>query len=65
MISMDKIDSLHCRIVSGCDMLLQEIEDYGRSKKSFSLDEAMKMSDIVKDCSDALKNISKFLYYSK
>lgn len=57
MITNDKKEDIKCRMFSGVDMLLQEIEDYSR-KKNLSMAETMYVSDIMKDCSEVLKNIS-------
>lgn len=57
MINPDKKEDLKCRIVTGVDMILQEIEDYSRNKKNLSMAETMYITDIMKDCSEALKNV--------
>jgi hypothetical protein len=44
-------------------MFNQEIEDIARSKKEFSWDEMMYMSDILKDMSEVEKNLAKADYY--
>jgi hypothetical protein len=49
----------------GVKMFNQELEDIARSKKEFSWDEMMYMSDILKDMSEVEKNLAKADYYDR
>jgi hypothetical protein len=51
------------RICAGISMVLEKSEKIGREKREWSLEEVGEMSDIVKDMSEALKDIAKTHYY--
>lgn len=51
------------RICAGISMVLEKSEKIGREKREWSLEEVGEMSDIVKDMTEALKDIAKTHYY--
>lgn len=51
------------RVCSSIEMILEKAEKIGKEKKEWSIDELYKASDIVKDMSESLKNLSKMHYY--
>ena len=51
------------RVCSGIEMVLEKSEKIGREKKDWTIDELYKMADIVKDCAESLKDLSKMHYY--
>lgn len=51
------------RVCSGIEMILEKSEKIGREKKDWTIDEVYKMSDIVKDMAESLKDLSKMHYY--
>ena len=51
------------RVCSGIEMILEKSEKIGREKKDWTIDEVYKMSDIVKDMAESLKELSKMHYY--
>lgn len=51
------------KICSGIEMVLEKSEKIGREKREWTLYEVGEMSDIVKDMSEALKDIAKTHYY--
>jgi hypothetical protein len=57
------MEQLKNRICVGIEMILEKSEKISREKKEWSLEELYKASDIVKDMSEALKNLSKMHYY--
>lgn len=52
------------RIHTGIEMVLEKVEKISREKKEWSIDEVFKVSDIVKDMAEALKDLSKASEYS-
>jgi hypothetical protein len=61
----DEIREMRCDMHKGVKMFNQELEEIARSKKEFSWDEMMKMSDILKDMSEVEKNLAKADYYDR
>lgn len=61
----DEIKMMRCDMHKGVEMFNQELEEIARSKKEFSWDEMMKMSDILKDMSEVEKNLAKADYYDR
>lgn len=53
----EEIESIKKRIISGWDMTMQIAEKIGREKKEWSLCDAMKSADIIKDLSKTFKNL--------
>lgn len=53
----EEIEQIKKRIVSGWDMTMQLAEKIGREKKEWSLCDAMKSADIIKDLSKTFKNL--------
>mgnify|MGYP000726112271 CR=1 FL=1 len=51
------------RVCAGIEMVLDKSEKIGREKKDWTIDELYKMTDIVKDCAESLKDLSKMYYY--
>ena len=51
----EEIDAIKKRIYSGWDMTMQVAEKIGREKKEWSLCEAMKSADILKDLAKTFK----------
>lgn len=51
------------RVCSSIETILEKAEKIGKEKKEWSIDELYKASDIVKDMSESLKNLSKMHYY--
>lgn len=51
------------RVCSSIAMVLDKAEKIGREKKEWTIDELYKASDIVKDMSESLKDLSKMHYY--
>lgn len=52
-------DELKAKIYSGLDMVLEKAEKIGKVKAEMTIDELGKMSDILKDVSEAHKNMAK------
>lgn len=61
----NEVMQMRCDMREGVKMLMQEIEDFGKSKKSFSMDELMDISDMLKDISEVEKNLAKADYYDR
>ena len=57
------MEELKRRICSGINMVSEKAEKIGREKREWSLVELGEISDIVKDMSQALKDIAKAHYY--
>ena len=53
----DEIEQIKKRLISGWDMTMQLAEKIGREKKEWSLCDAMKSADIIKDLSKTFKNL--------
>lgn len=51
------------RTCSGIEMVLEKSEKIGREKKDRTINELYKIADIVKDCAESLKDLSKMHYY--
>lgn len=47
------------KIHKGMEMVLEKAEAIGKAEEKWSVDELMVMSDIVKDMSETLKNLTK------
>ena len=61
----EEIKQMWCDMHKGVKMFNQELEEIARSKKEFSWDEMMYMSDILKDMSEVEKNLAKADYYDR
>lgn len=61
----DEIREMRCDMHKGVKMFNQELENIARSKKEFSWEEMMNMSDILKDMSEVEKNLAKADYYDR
>lgn len=61
----NEVMQMRCDMREGVKMLMREIEDFGKSKKSFSMDEMMDVSDMLKDMSEVEKNLAKADYYDR
>jgi hypothetical protein len=61
----EEIKMMRCDMHKGVKMFNQELEDIAQSKKEFSWDEMMYMSDILKDMSEVEKNLAKADYYDR
>lgn len=57
------MEELKKRICSGINMVSEKAEKIGREKREWSLTELGEISDIVKDMSQALKDLAKIHYY--
>jgi hypothetical protein len=57
------MNELHDRICTSIEMVIEKSEKIGREKKEWTLDEVYKISDVVKDMSEALKDLAKAHYY--
>lgn len=53
----EEIEQIKKRLLSGWDMTMQISEKIGREKKEWSLCDAMKSADILKDLSKTFKNL--------
>lgn len=53
----EEIEQIKKRLLSGWDMTMQLSEKIGREKKEWSLCDAMKSADILKDLSKTFKNL--------
>lgn len=51
------------RVCASIDMVIEKAEKIGREKKEWTIDEVYKMSDVVKDMAESLKDLSKMHYY--
>lgn len=51
------------RVCAGVQMVLDKAEKVGREKKDWTIDELYKMSDIMKDSAESLKDLAKMHYY--
>lgn len=49
----------------GVKMMLQEVEEFVRHRKDFSIYDIMNLADIMKDMSEVDKNIAKANYYDR
>lgn len=56
---------LHDDMRKGSQMLVERLEKVAREKSSFSWQELMYMADIIKDLSEAEKNLAKACHYAK
>lgn len=55
----EEINSVKERIFKGLNMVMDKAEQIGKSKDKYSIEELGQMSDIVKDCSEAICNLTK------
>ena len=53
----EEVEQIKRRLFSGWDMVMQVSEKIGREKKEWSLCDAMKSADILKDLSKTFKNL--------
>lgn len=61
----DEILQIRYNMRENVKMLLQEAEGFCKSKKSFSMDEMMDISDMLKDMSEVEKKLAKADYYDR
>lgn len=59
----DEICMLKDRVYDGIKMVVDKAEKVGKEKKEYSMDDLGKMSDVVKDCAEAIKDLAKAHYY--
>ncbi len=53
----ERINDIHCRIIECCNILMKSVCTFSEEHKNVDWDVAMKMSDITKDCSEAIRHI--------
>lgn len=56
---------LHSDMRKGSQMLVERIEKIAKEQEKFSWQELMYMADIIKDLSEAEKNLAKACHYAK
>lgn len=61
----EEICEMRADMHKGVKMMLENIEDYARSKKVHSMSAMMDMSDMLKDMSEVEKNLAKADYYDR
>ena len=44
-------------------MVVEKAEKVGKEKKEYSLEDLGKISDVVKDCAEAMKDLAKAHFY--
>lgn len=59
----EEICELKNKIYDGVKMVTEKAEKVGKEKKEYSLEDLGKMSDVVKDCAEAIKDLAKAHYY--
>lgn len=61
----EETTELRMAIQKGIKMVLEELEEFGKSKKMFSMTEMMDVSDMLKDMTEAGRNLAEADYYER
>lgn len=61
----EETTELRMAIQKGIKMVLEELEEFGKSKKMFGMTEMMDVSDMLKDMAEAGRNLAEADYYER
>ena len=61
----EELKDMSTRVYKGVDMVMLKAEHIGKTKPSYSIEELGQMSDITKDCAQAICYLSKAHFYNE
>lgn len=61
----EELKDMSTRVYRGVDMVMSKAEHIGKTKSTYSIDELGQMSDITKDCAQALCYLTKAHFYNE